>query len=929
MNTKTRNLIIGILLFVLTAVAGLTFMHFAGRQQIEDVFEGSDITQNADEALLNKGKEKAPLAKNAIWLKENGDVSFQNKEKLENIAKKIDKEAFTYIFLSFENLLDSDGKIIEDSLKKLEKVSEVLKNKDFKVYCELPSDCHISSVSEIMKHTDGMLIDAQDLAVDKLNNKLLKIKAVCVTDPKYKVFAKIDIDTDTVKFNKKSVDGIYFDVDENTDAQKLSYWDKVLDVAKTKMICGVDLEKIMNKEKSPDSALAIVYSLKELKSLSVRCFNSYKAVIKNYQNSFSAVYEYITDGIVPELAFRRVQITGYNGETVKLGDFKKEIEVYGSNMFPVYIDGEKISLGETGSKKIELTLDENKNSYIIEQCSKKIEYKVDYTFEGELINFISPSDSFYASPKEKIKVVVIAYSKAEITVKMGAKRYDAKPANSDKACYTAFTANIKMPSSSEEIEALGQMKIIASYNGETVQTDGSNVVAADNSSIQENTQSTTHAFVGNYSPDLPDDAYKYTAPVTTLPQTQPTTQNSYNQSYNSYTGNQMCVVTYPYADTWPLIENDDTYVPHYTPLPYGTIDYVTGQSQAYNEDDGEQVYFYELASGRKVKKSSVQLIEKQNLGANALSVVSSQSSGGTLTIKLKTNWKVPYDFYYSPQSYYSAYGKAYNITSFTASAVQFVFYHTSSVTGNIDSSGSDVISSAAFTQKNDTVVLTMPLRATGKYYGCSAEYDANGYFTITVHNRPQTLKGSLILLDPGHGGDDPGSLGLSGGVYESNVNYALAYYTKLALEKRGATVYLTRGGNVSLSLEDRKAMARSLKPDFFLSIHCNASTNKSKIGTAVYYYKPFSFSLAQNIYNNLLSVFKNNLYSGQSSVYGSLAGGTLYYPFSVTRLEDCPSVLIETGFITNDNECMKLINSSNQQLLAEAIAKGVEGAVSA
>lgn len=222
------------------------------------------------------------------------------------------------------------------------------------------------------------------------------------------------------------------------------------------------------------------------------------------------------------------------------------------------------------------------------------------------------------------------------------------------------------------------------------------------------------------------------------------------------------------------------------------------------------------------------------------------------------------------------------------------------------------------------MTLTMPLRATGKYYGCSVEYDQSGNLVITVHNKPQTLKDSVIVLDPGHGGDDPGALGLGGGVYESNVNYALAYYTKLALEKRGATVYLTRGGNTSLSLEDRKAIVRAVKPDFFLSIHCNASTNKSKIGTAVYYYKPFSFALAQNVYSNLLSVFKNNLYAGQGSVYGSLAGGTLYYPFSVTRLEDCPSVLIETGFVTNDNECMKLIDANNQQLLAEAIAKGVE-----
>ncbi len=934
MNTKTRNLIIGIMLFILTCVAGLTFMHFALRQQIEDVFDGADITENADEALLNMGKEKAPEAENALWLCEDSDITFADEKKLQKAVDKIDKEAFTYVFLRFKGLLDSEGKLNGEKLISLETLSEILRAKGFKVYVEADINCHISSVSEIMKHTDGIIISGtKALSVDKLNNKLLKIKAATVTNAKYKVYANISIDTDTVKFNKKSVDGLCFDVSAQTDIEKLSYWDKVLDVAKTNMICNLDLREIINEKKSPDSALKSLYSLKELKTLKIRGFSSYKAVMKNYQNSFSAVYEYITEGIVPELAFRQVNITGYNNETVISGEFTKEIEIYGSNLFPVYIDGEKLYLGETGSKKITLSLDEEKKSYSIKQCMQEIEYKVDYAFKGDLINSVSPDATVFASPEEKLRVIVVAYSKAEITVKLGAKRYTAKPANSDKACFTAFIANIKMPSTQQELASLGTVKVTASYGGTTVQTDGPLIIPSENTAelpTENDRESTTHAFVGNYVPDLPRDAYEYSTLAPTLPQNQTTTSaNITLPSYNSYTGNQMCVVTESYADTWPLIDNDDTYVPHYTPLPYGTTDYVTGESEAYNEDDGEQVYFYELASGRKVKRSAVQLVAKQNFSPNTMSVVSCTGSGGTMTIKLRTDRRVPYDLTYTPQSYYSAYGKVYNVTSFTASQIQFVFYHTSVIQGSVDASLSDVVSSAVFANAANAVTLTMPLRATGRYYGCSVEYDQNGYLTITVHNKPQTLSGAVILIDPGHGGDDPGALGLGGGVYESNVNYALAYYTKLALERKGATVYLTRGGDASLSLEERKAIARTLKPDFFLSIHCNGSTDKSKIGTAVYYYKPFSFSLANSVYNNLLSVFRNNLYAGQGSLYGSLADGTVYYPFSVTRLEDCPSILIETGYVTNDSECLKLVDSNNQQLLAQAIANGVESAVNA
>lgn len=540
-----------------------------------------------------------------------------------------------------------------------------------------------------------------------------------------------------------------------------------------------------------------------------------------------------------------------------------------------------------------------------------------------LIDSVSPGGEIYVSPKEKIQISVVAYSKAQVTVRVGTKRYTAKPADAQADGYTAFTVKVTMPGTKEEIASLGTISVAAICGESSLQMSGAAVYPADEMKETTTNQLTTNLSAGNYVPDLPDDAYQYT----TLPTVNNRVPTTAPNNSSGFTGNQMCIVTKDFADTWPLIPNDDTYVPYYTPLINGTVDYVTGESEAYNEDEGEMVYFYELSSGRKVKRDAVQLIPEQNFPSNTVSVVSSSAYGGTLTIKLKTDRKVPYAFTYGPQNYYSAYGKKYNVTSFTANYLQMTFYNTSSAAGNIDTSGSDVISSAYWTVSGDSVSLTMPLKTAGTYYGYSIEYDANGYMTITIHNKPSSLSGSVILLDPGHGGNDPGALGLSGGVYESNVNYALAYYTKVALEAKGATVYMTRGGDTTVEIDERKAMVRSLKPDLFISIHCNGSTDKSKIGTSVYYYKPFSYKLANNIYNQLLSVFRNNLYYAQSSLYDDIADGTVYYPFGVTRLEDCPSVLVETGYITNDNECLRLIDASNQQKLANAIAAGIESSL--
>ena len=236
-----------------------------------------------------------------------------------------------------------------------------------------------------------------------------------------------------------------------------------------------------------------------------------------------------------------------------------------------------------------------------------------------------------------------------------------------------------------------------------------------------------------------------------------------------------------------------------------------------------------------------------------------------------------------------------------------------------------MVSSASWnvSQNENKATLYMPL-ASGKYYGTSVEYDENGYMVIKIHNKPQSLQGAVILLDPGHGGNDPGAQGMSKQVNESDINLAVAYATRDALRAKGATVYLTRQGNESLSLDERRVIAQSVEPDLFVSVHSNASENKNAIGTAVYYYKGFSQPLANNIYSEMIKVFKNNLYYGQQSLYDDLSDGARYYPFAVTRLEDCPSVLIETGYVTNDTECYKLIQSSTHQLFGQAIANGIE-----
>lgn len=919
---KIRNTILIVLSFVILLTGAVLALHFSQKSKLEKTFESASTTQRADDILLSAEKIKAKEMPTALYLKEKADLSFDiENEKTKKLISSIDKEFYSSVFLKPDELSG-------EKLSSLKEVCEGFKSKGLLVFIESSVKTESDVLKEVASFSGGFLLSvSQKDTGNDIQKKIDEIKSV---SPESKVYLKFSLDYDFSSLSIKSADGVFVAVFDKNATEKIKSIDDFCTSGALSLSVCIDFEKA----EYCDTPLKLLHSLDSLNSFSLRVFSGYNKIKENKDNCFSAAKKYITEGINSSLSLRSVGVTGYNGTALETSDFTKEIEVYGSDLFPVYLNGKKIKLSESANKKVTLDLTEGENVFSFTQGENKIDYKINFSFSGDIIQTVLPSGEITVQPEEEIKIMIVAFSKAEISIKIGTQEFEAKPAEKEKLCYTVFVAKAAMPSTYEEISSLGLMTIITSYNGITTQEKGAMIIAGQEitttipvieNEVSTELQSTTRLVIENYVPDLPSEAYT-TAQISTTAPTTPYYNNQPTQN-GAFTGSQMCIVNVPYAETRPLYYGDDTYAPFFTPLVAGTMDYVTAESEAYNKEEGETVYFYELASGRKVKREDVQLVERMSLPSNNLNVISSQSSNGTLKITLSTSWKVPYSFEYTPQNYFSAYGKLFNVSSFTASHIRFSFYHTGTASGVIDCKGSDIISGATWGTEGNTITLTMPLRNPGVYYGYSLEYDANGNMVITIHNKVQSLSGSVILLDPGHGGSDPGALGFSGAVHEKDLNYAIAYYTKLSLENKGATVYLTRGGDTALSLEERKAIARSVKPDLFVAIHNNGSTNKNEIGTSVYYYKPFSQKLANCIYNNLLSVFKNNLYYGNTNLYDDISDGTIYYPFSVARLEDCPSVLVEVGFVTNDNECYILTQTQNQQLLASAIAEGIEDSV--
>jgi len=171
-------------------------------------------------------------------------------------------------------------------------------------------------------------------------------------------------------------------------------------------------------------------------------------------------------------------------------------------------------------------------------------------------------------------------------------------------------------------------------------------------------------------------------------------------------------------------------------------------------------------------------------------------------------------------------------------------------------------------------------------------------------------KRPLILIDPGHGGDDPGAVG-AGGTRESEVNLAIALKLQEALQARGVNAVLTRTGDVSLDLASRARMVDQLGAQALVSVHANSHDVSSALGLETYYRTAVSQPFAQQIHQVLVTELQRP------------DRGVREARLFVLRHPTIPSALIEAGFISNPEEEGLLADGDYQKKAAEAIAKGI------
>ncbi len=211
----------------------------------------------------------------------------------------------------------------------------------------------------------------------------------------------------------------------------------------------------------------------------------------------------------------------------------------------------------------------------------------------------------------------------------------------------------------------------------------------------------------------------------------------------------------------------------------------------------------------------------------------------------------------------------------------------------------------------------------------------------------------VIFIDAGHGGKDPGAISQNG-IYEKNITLNAARILKKSLSRfRNVSVYLSRNNDKYLFLRDRIRLANKFKADIFISLHADASKNRNAKGISVFTLSNIAsdkeakqLAIRENksdftndieiknqdplIIGNLIKMFQRDTMNKSHALskfilndlkeYSLYSRGHRFAGFAVLKSPQIPSVLIELGFLTNQEDEKKLKNIKYLQKLCDTIS---------
>lgn len=659
-------------------------------------------------------------------------------------------------------------------------------------------------------------------------------------------------------------------------------------------------ERIGRSNWYEDQLLRQLTVLEDYKNIGGSVFNSYKSLKENPLGTTDTLMKYFSEQINTETIFEDLEMISPSALSFVTYDATVKFMGTFDENFDVYFGGSKIKLNEAGNFYFNEPLNVGWNSFTIEHKGKQYKYAIERRID--VMKSIEQTEDIIVDGGTQIALVAVAYSGSKVSASIGGQTINLKEKEGSSeeldanSSYAKFVGYYTAPAGLiGQEQSLGNITYYATCSGyEEYMTGGSVTIEAKPEPVKDivveilEDQSAvgTGEVVGTMPPIIDD-----TEPV------------------------QYIKVLDNYTNVYDGMTTGDIPSPVFCQLPAGTLDYIKSESGGY----------ITTTSGKRFAASDVKTFYDTGLGENALLVKEIGNLSGKSYIKLHFDYKVSFNVTTNTAFHDEADGD-YAVTRFSADKVYITFDNVTSVTKLPDFDACSLFSSGKWETVEENGVpkfrLALTLAQAGIYSGCGAYYDKNGDLMLTFAVPTATLSDKVIVIDPGHGYTktwdkvDPGAIG---NVTEFSVNLAVAKKLDAMLTALGATVVRLETESMIIPTATRPDVARDYGADMFISLHCNSALNTEARGVEVYYFTPFSQPLADYISDQLSDFYENSVYDDGVSCNR----GDKYSYYWVTLQQDFPSVLVEMGFISNEEECMVMADDSNQDSMAAAIANGV------
>ena len=249
-----------------------------------------------------------------------------------------------------------------------------------------------------------------------------------------------------------------------------------------------------------------------------------------------------------------------------------------------------------------------------------------------------------------------------------------------------------------------------------------------------------------------------------------------------------------------------------------------------------------------------------------------------------------------------------------------------------------------------------------KFVPQETKSDDSGWFGFGSQDNNTSGKAAkrkrIIVLDPGHGGKDPGAIGAHGKTFEKNITLAMGKELQEILRRHGYTVYLTRSTDIFIPLRQRIKIAQKYKADLFMSLHADSAQNRSATGLSVYTLSDKAsdaeaaalaerenkadiiggvdlggntkevndilISLSQTDSRNKSSKYATYLVKEMAKSVKLVKNTHRFAGFAVLKAPDMPSALLEMGYLSNKTEEANLKTPAYRKKLANSAAAAID-----